>query len=101
MSGRGLVAVGRQQLPQQNDFGRLGIVALEDQELHLTGEKQKAPFAFGDAADKAPALAGFDVDGGLEQHGVNRPAKQPRFEHLDAILFHDLTMTSQQRRGKP
>lgn len=101
MLSRRLVAVGRQQLAQQHHLGWVDGVSLKNKEMHLARKQHKTALALMDGADQKPAFGRFDVDGGLEHLGVNRPAEQPRFEHLDAILFHDLTMTSQQRRGNP
>lgn len=99
--GRRLVAVSRQQLAQEDNFGRLNGVALKDQEMHLTRKKHKTAFAFMDGANQSPTLGSFHVDRGLEQSRVNRPTEQPSSEHLDAILFHDLTMTYQHYKRKP
>lgn len=92
---RRFMAVGRQQLPQQDNFGRLNGVSLKNEEMHLSREQQKAAFALVNGSDQAPAFGRLDVNCGLENRGIDRAAEQPRFEHLDAILFHDLTMTSQ------
>ena len=100
-SGRRLVTVSRQQLAQEDNFGRLDGVALKDQEMHLTRKKHKTAFALMDGANQPPSLGGFHVDRGLKQGWVNRPTEQPSFEHLDAILFHDLTMTYQHHKRKP
>ena len=100
-SSRRLMAIGFEQLPQKHNFGRINCVSLKDQEMHLTAKKHQAALALINATDKAPTFAGFDVDRGLKHGGVNRPTKQPRFEHLDTILFHNLTITSQQPRSKP
>ena len=98
---RWLMPVGRQQLPQKHNFGRINGVSFKDQEMHFTAKQHESALALIDAADKAPPFAGLDVDRGLEHGGVNRAAKQARFEHLDAILFHDLTIPSQQPQSKP
>ena len=98
---RRLMPVGRQELPQKHDFGWINGVSFINQEMHLAAKQHETALALIDAADKAPPFAGLDVDRGLEHGGVNGAAKQARLEHLDAILFHDLTMTSQQPLSKP
>ena len=97
---RRLMPIGRQQLPQKHNFGRINSVSLKDQKMHLTAKQHETALALIDAADEAPPFAGLYVDRVLKHGWVNRAAEQPRLEHLDAILFHDLTIPSQQPQSK-
>lgn len=83
-----LVAVGGQQLPQQDRLGGVGQGFFKDEVMHFAGEKEQDAFAFVDRLTKSPAFAGVLNQGGLDFGGFQCAAEESGGHGVNEVVFH-------------